>query len=1040
MILIFSTGIVGTRLSYKFRPARIKRIDSIKGDTPLKVNLSPLRSLTKLARSFFRAASIPFALLALTLSAAAQSNYVRTRLPAETKVVAGYWHNFGNGSSVMRLNEVPDRYNVVYIAFAESQVNDRATMIFTPSTAIPGQTTAIFKADVLQLQARGTKVIISLGGANAFVTLNTEVKKMAFVSSMVAMIDEYNFDGIDIDIEAGTFVLDSGDTDFNHPTTPAIVNLIDATRQICAHYQGALMLTSAPETAYVQGAKSAYAGIWGAYMPWIEGVRDILDYIHPQYYNAGGLSGLDNHDHGPATSGFLTAGCELLLKGFNVGGNAFTGLRPDQVAIGIPASPAAGGSFIALSQALSAVKYLESGDKAASGYTGSYTLQKVGGYPSFRGIMTWSVNWDKTTNGGTAVYEFANLFSAHYGTGSAALNVSDASVTEGDSGTRDLIFTVTLPRALDTVVTVDYATSDDTAVAGTDYSAQTGSLTFAVGEISKTIAVPVWGDTVFSMSKSFTLTLSHATGTSIADGVATGTIINDDSSGAAPLYGLSTLAISRPLVMGYVNTLRNASGAEQLLTPAQVTTEIQGIHWAGYDLIIHAFAEPVASDASVGEGLATFKAYQADLIREAHARGKSVVLSVGGAYPGRIANQFYTLASNPTQRALFVANLVAYVGAQGYDGVDIDWEFPDAGSGKAALTQLMAELHTALKTQNQDYIVMFGTGPGWFLGSYDFSALKNHCDFFFYFGYDWKNNANGPIKKPGSGPQWTTAGDTLFEQSVRGGLQYILNKGFPAQKIICGLPFYGSNNTSWSAIRPTWAADQAAYDAAIDPNSMEVLINGAWFTSPKALKMKMDALLQPVHSVLGNAAVLRGVGTWEIGHEHRSHPDLSQAFAEWTTDYTAALGWIRPYQEGAPGNISLETWKTTHTITDITGDLHGNGLPDIIDFLIGNTPSTGGGISTPIHVDIRSLNIDGTIEPYFSVVIDLDPSAANVEYRIERSNDLQTWEAGESIMLIHAATSNSNGTQRVVWRSAMPIGDAPVSQFARLTARSVTPE
>jgi hypothetical protein len=212
--------------------------------------------------------------------------------------------------------------------------------------------------------------------------------------------------------------------------------------------------------------------------------------------------------------------------------------------------------------------------------------------------------------------------------------------------------------------------------------------------------------------------------------------------------------------------------------------------------------------------------------------------------------------------------------------VDIDYEFPEnAGAARADFTLLMQTVFATVKAADPRYIVMFGTGPGWYLGSYDFAALKDHCDFFFYFGYDWKNPHNGPLTKPGP-VQWTTANDTLPQASVKGGLDYVLGKGFPANKIICGLPFYGSNNRSWSAVRHLYAANQAAYDAAIETHALEVLIDGEWFTSPTALKRKLDALLT-TNSVLAGGAVIRGVGCWEIGHEHASAPDLSTAFAEW---------------------------------------------------------------------------------------------------------------------------------------------------------------
>jgi len=951
------------------------------------------------------------AVFSLGLTARAD-DFTRTRLPATTKVVAGYWHNFNNGSAVMRLREVPERYNVVYIAFAESDAGDRATMHFTPSNAVPGQTVENFKEDVHFLQARGTKVIISAGGANAYVKLDSDTKKAAFVSSMIGIIEDYDFDGMDIDIEAGTFVLDAGDTDFRNPTTTTIVNL-------------------------VQGALEAYAGIWGAYMPWIEGVRDILDYIHPQYYNAAAIKGLDGKHHGPGTSGMLSAGSEDLLRGYNVGGHPFAPLRADQVAIGVPATQNAGGSFIALDQVLSAVKYLETGDKAASGYTGSYTLLQSGGYPGFRGVMTWSVNWDSTTDGGTEVYEFANTFGGYYDTGGApVLSIADASTEEGDSGTRDLVFLVTLSKEADAEVRVDYSTQDGTALAGTDYTAVSGTLVFAAGETEKSVVVPILGNTEVEGNKTFAVKLANSSGADIADGTATGTILNDDSSGAAPPRGLSKLPKNRPVVVGYVNSLRDANGAEQSLTPEQIATEMATLHWGGYDVVVHAFAEPVDTDGSIGEGLGNFKAYQDALISEAHAHGKAVILSIGGAAPARLATQFHNIATDDAKRASFVSSVVGYLSIHHYDGVDIDWEYPpDANAGKAAFTRLMTDLYAAVKLEHNDYIVMFGTGPGWYMGSYDFAALKDHCDLYFYFGYDWKNPANGPVRNPGSGPQWTTANDTMYEQSVRAGLQYAIDKGFPPGKIICGLPFYGSNNSSWSSVRDTWAADRATYDAAIDADSMEVEINGAWFTSPKALKMKMDALLKTESTELHNGKILRGVGTWEIGHEHRSHPDLSTAFEEWMSDYANEIGWHRQYEPGAAGNVTLENWKSDHGIDDIHGDSDGNGLPDLIDFLIGNNPTTGEGTPAAISADIRGLNVEGAVADYFVAELDVDPHAEGVEYRIELSDDLADWDPSRQIMILHESAENPDGSVHAVWRTPAPMASGTPRKFARLAAR-----
>lgn len=348
------------------------------------------------------------------------------------------------------------------------------------------------------------------------------------------------------------------------------------------------------------------------------------------------------------------------------------------------------------------------------------------------------------------------------------------------------------------------------------------------------------------------------------------------SPAGGPPRGLTTLP-SRPIVAGYLNALRNASGQDQVI--ADLPAAVQAANLEAFDIVITAFAEPLAN-GGIGTGLGAFSGYLPAVVAEGHALDKSVIVSIGGAYPASLANQFATIAASPTLRQTFANNVVAFLEAHDLDGVDIDYEFPADNTARANFTLLMQTLHATVKAADSRYIVMFGGGPGWYLGSFDFSAVHLYCDFFFYFGYDWKNPANGPMRKPGA-IQWTQAGDSMAEASVKGGLDYVIGKGFPANKILCGLPFYGSNNTSWSAVRNTWAANETAYTAAIDANSLEVQIGSEWFTTPQGIKRKMDALLKPASSVLANSAVLRGVGCWEIGHEHATHPDLSTAFTEW---------------------------------------------------------------------------------------------------------------------------------------------------------------
>ena len=106
------------------------------------------------------------------------------------------------------------------------------------------------------------------------------------------------------------------------------------------------------------------------------------------------------------------------------------------------------------------------------------------------------------------------------------LSVADARTTEGPDA--EMAFAVRLDAAMPDAVTVDYATADGTAKAGEDYTAASGTLTFAAGEREKTVSVPVLDDALDEGSETFKLKLSNAQGARIADGEATGTIVNAD--------------------------------------------------------------------------------------------------------------------------------------------------------------------------------------------------------------------------------------------------------------------------------------------------------------------------------------------------------------------------------------------------------------------------------------------------------------------------------------------------------------------------------
>ena len=113
--------------------------------------------------------------------------------------------------------------------------------------------------------------------------------------------------------------------------------------------------------------------------------------------------------------------------------------------------------------------------------------------------------------------------------GPPAISASDANVQEAEGAV--LEFSVTLSHPSSRTVTVDYATADGTATAGSDYTAASGSLTFNAGDTSQTVEVAVLTDSDDESEETLTVTLSSASQASLDDATGTGTILNGEAAG-----------------------------------------------------------------------------------------------------------------------------------------------------------------------------------------------------------------------------------------------------------------------------------------------------------------------------------------------------------------------------------------------------------------------------------------------------------------------------------------------------------------------------
>ncbi|MFJ3930541.1 MULTISPECIES: chitinase [unclassified Streptomyces] len=271
--------------------------------------------------------------------------------------LTGYWQNFDNGATVQKLRDVQAQYDIIAVSFADSTAVP-GEIVFNLDPAVGYASVADFKADIAAKKAAGKSVIISVGGEKGNVTINSDASATAFANSAWALMQEYGFSGVDIDLEHG---INS-------------TYLTKALRQLSAKAGPSMVLTMAPQTIDMQNTGTEYFKL-------ALNVKDILTVVNMQYYNSGSMLGCDGKVYSQGSVDFLTALACIQLEG---------GLDASQVGLGVPASTrGAGSGYVPPSVVNNALDCLARGTNC-----GSFKPSRT--YPSLRGAMTWSTNWDAT--------------------------------------------------------------------------------------------------------------------------------------------------------------------------------------------------------------------------------------------------------------------------------------------------------------------------------------------------------------------------------------------------------------------------------------------------------------------------------------------------------------------------------------------------------------------------------------------------------------------------------------------------------------------
>ena len=202
-----------------------------------------------------------------------------------------------------------------------------------------------------------------------------------------------------------------------------------------------------------------------------------------------------------------------------------------------------------------------------------------------------------------------------------------------------------------------------------------------------------------------------------------------------------------------------------------------------------------------------------ELVSVAHGAGARVVLVVGGDHYAA-TNGFASMAATASTRAIFINQLTNLVATYGYDGVDLDWEFPSSAGDRANLTSLISELRTALPTGKT--LSMAAPANDWYGRYVDVAAVVPHLDWLGAMTYTFAASSWSPTASHNS---------ALYgANSLDSSKTYYLGRGVPQSKLLLGIPFYGERFDGAGGLGDTLSTTQGG--AVPYPDILGLASNG----------------------------------------------------------------------------------------------------------------------------------------------------------------------------------------------------------------------
>jgi len=214
--------------------------------------------------------------------------------------------------------------------------------------------------------------------------------------------------------------------------------------------------------------------------------------------------------------------------------------------------------------------------------------------------------------------------------------------------------------------------------------------------------------------------------------------------------------------------------------------------------VIHAFAWPEADGSiAVWEGF-----HYPGLVEATHRAGRKISVAFGG---WGNCEGFPPVAADPALRKTFIKNAVEFCEQYGYDGIDLDWEFPANPEERDNLTILVDELRDALDAMDRPMLLTMAISAGTWSGDHnDYPKLVDNIDWFNDMTYDFygtwtdRSGHNAPLY--------------ASQESVNTSITFLMRRQkVPPEKILMGVPFYGRRFKTSALYGPSTGGDGIVY-------------------------------------------------------------------------------------------------------------------------------------------------------------------------------------------------------------------------------------